>query len=91
MSTVTEKWVANLVVGGTSLFVFISGFLFHHLHASRFDYRRFLTNKVQKVVVPYLALATPLILYRVLIEGSQAENASVARYLLTGKILTGYW
>ncbi len=107
VDTVADKWVANLVVGGTALFVFISGYLFHHVHAASFDYRSFLTNKCKRVLVPYLVLSVPLVLYRVLIEGIAPRGGTVrtgeqgllaasslepvASYVWTGKILTGYW
>lgn len=97
VDTVVEKWVANLVLGGTALFVFISGFLFHHVHYSQFDYGSFLKAKARRVLLPYLFLSTPLVLYRVLIEGPgpHAENfsyvAALVDYLWTGKVLIGYW
>jgi peptidoglycan/LPS O-acetylase OafA/YrhL len=31
ITSMMEKTIANLLLGGTSLFVFISGFLFHHI------------------------------------------------------------
>lgn len=106
VDSVADKWIANLVIGGTSLFVFLSGYLFHHVHASCFDYRTFLQNKRQRVLLPYLALSVPLVLYRVLFEGVTARGGTVpsteqgfsasrlepiASYVWTGKVLTGYW
>ena len=59
IDTQVERIVANLVLGGTALFVFISGFLFHHVYYRRqpFDYRRFLAVKFSYVFVPYLAMS----------------------------------
>ncbi len=51
-----EKVAVNLLKGGTSLFVFISGFLFHHVFYQRFTYRRFVTSKVKNLLIPYLLL-----------------------------------
>lgn len=56
----------NLLLGGTSLFVFISGFLFHHIFYKKFIFERFITKKVKYVLVPYLILSTLSILYLVL-------------------------
>ncbi|MGD9950794.1 MAG: acyltransferase family protein [Desulfobulbus sp.] len=49
-----ERVLANIITGGTALFVFISGFLFHQVFYPRFKYSRFMTKKFQKVFVPYL-------------------------------------
>lgn len=53
-SSYPERVLANITTGGTSLFVFISGFLFHQVFYPRFNYRRFMMKKFQKVFMPYL-------------------------------------
>ena len=50
-------WLENIVRGGTGVFVFISGFFFHHIFAQRFDYRRFMSKKIMNVLVPFLAVS----------------------------------
>lgn len=52
-----DRVLANLVSGGTSLFVFISGFLFHHVFYPKFEYKTFVKKKFMNVYVPYLILA----------------------------------
>lgn len=56
-----ERVLANLLSGGTTLFVFISGFLFHHIFYARFQsgnyYGKFLKNKFFNVYLPYLILS----------------------------------
>ncbi|NVK72030.1 MAG: acyltransferase [Oceanospirillaceae bacterium] len=47
----------NILRGGTGVFVFISGFFFHHVFASGFDYRRFISKKIQNVLMPFLAVS----------------------------------
>ncbi|MBM9614832.1 acyltransferase [Desulfobulbus rhabdoformis] len=49
-----ERVLANIITGGTSLFVFISGFLFHQVFYPRFRYSRFMQKKLMKVFLPYL-------------------------------------
>nr|WP_320012193.1 acyltransferase [uncultured Desulfobulbus sp.] len=49
-----ERVLANIITGGTSLFVFISGFLFHQVFYPRFRYTRFMQKKLMKVFVPYV-------------------------------------
>jgi hypothetical protein len=64
-----ERVLANLVSGGTSLFVFISGFLFHHVFYPKFVYRKFLEKKIRNVYIPYLILsALPIVLALILKE-----------------------
>ncbi|MDD2467016.1 MAG: acyltransferase [Desulfobulbus sp.] len=53
-SSFPERVLANIITGGTSLFVFISGFLFHQVFYPRFKYSRFMSKKLQRVFVPYL-------------------------------------
>lgn len=50
----------NFIEGGTTFFVFISGFLFHRVFAPRFDYTRFLRGKMRNVLLPYLILSVPV-------------------------------
>jgi surface polysaccharide O-acyltransferase-like enzyme len=52
-----DRVLANLISGGTSLFVFISGFLFHHVFYPKFNYGKFLKNKFKNVYIPYLFLS----------------------------------
>jgi hypothetical protein len=56
-----ERVLANILSGGTTLFVFISGFLFHHIFYPRFQsgkyYGKFLKNKFYNVYMPYLILS----------------------------------
>lgn len=51
----------NFVEGGTTFFVFISGFLFHRVFAPRFDYTRFMRGKLRNVLLPYVILSVPAI------------------------------
>lgn len=50
--------VKNIITGGTALFVFISGFMFHYVFFKRFEYKKFMVNKVKNVVTPYFLLST---------------------------------
>lgn len=57
IDTFGERVLANITSGGTSLFVFISGFLFHHVFYSRFNYKKFMVKKFKNVYLPYLILS----------------------------------
>jgi probable poly-beta-1,6-N-acetyl-D-glucosamine export protein len=54
----TREVLADLLDNSTVLFVFLSGYLFHHV-AGRRGYREFLTRRVTRVLVPYLVVAFP--------------------------------
>jgi Acyltransferase family len=56
----TRDILLDVLDGGTVLFVFVAGFLFHHL-AGRFAYRDYLTKKLQYVIVPYVLVSIPAI------------------------------
>jgi peptidoglycan/LPS O-acetylase OafA/YrhL len=51
-STLIHKINCELICGGTTLFIFISGFLFQHL-SSKFEYKTYLKKKWTNVVLPY--------------------------------------
>lgn len=57
LETFWDRALANLISGGTSLFVFISGFLFHHVFYPKFHYATFIKKKFKNVYVPYLLLS----------------------------------
>lgn len=60
-----RKLFFTMTTGGTSLFVFISGFLFHHVFYSRgFNFKKFMKNKFKNVFLPYFIVITPIILIR---------------------------
>ncbi len=52
-----DRVLANIISGGTSLFVFISGFLFHHVFYPKFVYTKFIKKKIKNVYIPYLILS----------------------------------
>ncbi len=106
IDTVFEKFLADLVLGGTTLFVFISGFLFHHVYFKRYNYRKFMGTKFRNVLLPYLVLSLPLVLYFVLFTGwgpyghhifgektglLSSYLLPVLRYLWTGRVMEAYW
>jgi probable poly-beta-1,6-N-acetyl-D-glucosamine export protein len=101
-----EKIMANLLVGGTTLFVFISGFLFHHVYYHRYNYNFFLKKKVQNVLIPYFLLASLAIVAVIMgwippwskrflpqnFSGQPIEWAwPIIQYLWTGSFLLAYW
>jgi len=57
MESVYAKVFANLITGGTTFFVFISGFFFHHVFYPKFQYRQFILKKVKYVLLPYTLLS----------------------------------
>ncbi len=56
IDTFWEITLTNLLNGGTYLFVFISGFLFHHLFYARFNFKQFMSKKIKNVFIPFLIL-----------------------------------
>lgn len=37
--------IKNIATGGTTFFVFISGYLLHHIYSGKFDYENFCSQK----------------------------------------------
>ncbi len=63
-ASTTEAILLDLLDNGTVLFVFVAGFLFHHL-ADRYEYRAYLRKKLINVVIPYVLVSLPAVLYTV--------------------------
>jgi surface polysaccharide O-acyltransferase-like enzyme len=97
--------IKNLVDGGTSLFVFISGFLFHHIYSKGFQYKHFMVKKFSYVLLPYLILGFIPVFFKVVIKNDNLDgyflpsNAGVIyeylvpalKYYVTGGFLIAYW
>lgn len=82
----------NLIKGGTSFFVFISGFLFHHIFYKKFNFKGFIIKKTKYVLFPYLILSTIPIVYS-LLNKEALSIFSILRHYLTGEgqNFIGYW
>lgn len=52
----------EIICGGTTLFIFISGFLFQHL-SYKFEYKNYLLKKWNNVMIPYLFTAIPGLIF----------------------------
>ena len=103
--TFGERLGRNLIAGGSCLFVFISGFLFHHVFFPRFRYRTFIAAKARNVLSPYLILSALPIAYHLIRrkphfdgyflpqgQGAVAEYVMPAlKYLYTGAFFIPYW
>lgn len=104
--SVYGKIIYNLILGGTTLFVFISGYLFHHVFEPRYSFLSFYKGKIWQLFVPYLILGTVPILFRILTGNHPAgqfffydhdwvivgdDFTSYLKYIVTGKFALGYW
>ncbi len=103
-NTLPERMVSNLVNGGTVMFVFISGFLFHHIFYERYQFKKFMMSKLNKVLLPYTLLSILPIVGLVLKgdafyslfdpQGTGPVNEYLIpamKYYFTGAFLTAYW
>lgn len=101
-----EMTLANLICGGSTLFVFISGFFFHRVYYPRFDMAAFMGHKVRRIAIPYTLLTLAgFLLYTLssadfpyqqeLMPQGLADWKDRAwlllTYLATGRIATAYW
>lgn len=59
-----HKLLRELFDNSTVLFMFISGFLFQHLSRG-FQYREYLQKKLRNVLIPYVIVVTPAIVYAI--------------------------
>ena len=64
-NSVFELTIGNIISGGTILFVFISGFLFHHIFYKKFNYQNFISLKFVKLIIPYIFIGILAIPYKI--------------------------
>tara|TARA_R110002096_G_scaffold8803_2_gene35859 strand:- start:16794 stop:17849 length:1056 start_codon:yes stop_codon:yes gene_type:complete len=57
--------LADFLANGTTLFVFIAGYLFQALSA-RYAHKRYLRSKLRNVILPYLLISIPAVIYSAL-------------------------
>ncbi len=95
-----EKVFYASTLNGSVYFVFISGFLFHHIFFHRFNYQKFMSKKLQYVFLPYVFFSLVPIIYIVFLgdggrllpnELEEHPILSVIWYLTTGSISYAYW
>ncbi|MCP5141527.1 MAG: acyltransferase [Chromatiales bacterium] len=105
--SLTQRFLIDLVSGGSTLFVFISGFLYHHIFYRRgTPYARFLRDKARNVLTPYLVLTVPTLAIYYALPGwaprlaifADPEGGFWGRYLwplladlATGRATHAYW
>ncbi len=100
-----QNIILNLITGGTTLFVFISGFLFHHIFSLATITKPSKKNKIKNVLIPYLVLSMPII-YWITLKGdgwwgpyfnpnstgvSDHYVIPTVQYLLSGSHMVAYW
>ena len=104
-NTLFDVFIKNIISGGTILFVFISGFLFHHVFYPKYHYKNFLTKKCNNVLIPYIILGfIPIVLYVImkkdafdghfLPSGTGIINEYLIpamKYYISGRFITAYW
>ena len=98
-----EQTAANIITGATALFVFISGFFFDAIFIRDFNYRAFMQKKAQKVLLPYLILATGYLAFYFMLHGevpfpfALSDNTTTQSLLallldvISGRTLIAYW
>jgi surface polysaccharide O-acyltransferase-like enzyme len=96
-----RRLIFAFTLNGSLLFVFIAGFLFHH-SANSFRYPRYLRTKFARVLLPYLIMSVPTLIYHHVVHlgifapGHEAPWGSTAlavlRALLTAEHMPiPYW
>ncbi|MGB7247291.1 MAG: acyltransferase [Phormidesmis sp.] len=102
--TLPKLIFGNLIAGGTILFVFISGFLFHHIFYKRYQFKKFMLGKLKKVLLPYTLLSiipiTSLVTQQTPDFAFYQPQGSdwfslylipALKYYITGRFLVAYW
>ena len=92
----------NLVIGGSAIFVFISGFFLHRVYFKRYNYRDFVKQKFIDIGIPYAILSSLCFFYSLISMGrfpkrpnkfidSSSEINLFIFNLVTGASQWSYW
>lgn len=86
---------------GTTLFLFIGGFLFQHLTHKYFNFPKYLTQKFKNLILPYLVISIPVIFIRLNTDfqslalpddfSERSTIHQVGHFLLTGSHMPPFW
>lgn len=97
--SLTKRLVLGFTNESSTYFMFISGFLFHHL-SGRFAYGDYLATKFRNVVLPYILLSLPAIVMFVFVTQrpglwpgfyDMPQWEQVLAFIVTGKHLAPMW
>ena len=90
-NNLSQQKILKIVFGNTTtLFIFISGYLFQHL-LIKFDTKRYYFSKFKYVLLPYFIISLPVVLYYVLISSKPIVSPVVLSYPLWLQFLNYYW
>ena len=73
--SLSKQFLDVLLNNGSMFFIFISGYLFQHLSVN-FKASKYYLSKLKNVVLPYLIISTPAIIYFIFFAQKSFLNAS---------------
>lgn len=96
-----ERWLRAILQNGTVFFVFVAGFLFQHL-SQNYNFKEYMRKKALKVILPYLIISLPVIVYYIFIRRGGIDYPPSIPYrgaflqkaiwlYATGHHLAAYW
>ena len=90
-NSILDYEFANFMKGSTSLFVFVSGFMFDYVYNKKCSYKNFLHNRVCRILFPYLVMTG--VAQSVFWGWSLDENTigQFSRNLFLGDTFQAYW
>ncbi|WP_232415424.1 MULTISPECIES: acyltransferase family protein [Methylotenera] len=90
-NNLSQQNALNIIYGNsTTLFMFISGYLFQHLLV-KFNTKRYYFSKLKYVLLPYFVISLPIILYYVLVAPKSIVNSDFLAQPAWLQFLNYYW
>ena len=90
-NNLSEQKILNIIYGNsTTLFMFISGYLFQHLLV-KFNTKKYYFSKLKYVILPYFIISLPIVLYYVLIAPKSIVNSDFLAQPAWLQFLNYYW
>lgn len=90
-NNLSEQNILNIIYGNsTTLFMFISGYLFQHL-LMKFNTKKYYFSKLKYVLLPYFIISLPIVLYYVFISSKPIVSPEFLSQPLWLQFLKYYW
>jgi surface polysaccharide O-acyltransferase-like enzyme len=96
-----DNFIRNIISGSTTLFVFISGFLFHHIFYKKYEYKKFIIGKIKNVYIPYIIMGLIPLYYTIYLSSKSntiyINNTFIENLIIffklhfNGTFFTAYW
>lgn len=96
LDNIYARFIRFVLSDVTAVFLFISGFLLHHIEAQKFNYKNFLAKKIKFVFLPYIFYMIPATAAGLFMHQHESYQLTIPGYiewslLVGGPVIGPLW